>query len=389
MLDRASGGTLKAFPSACPIPTRQLVVAQVWVESVDSTRTGGNLPVVQSVAPCSVGVRGVNVVLSLAMIARDEARSIDRALQSVAPYVDEMIVVDTGSVDRTESVATRAGARVVRFRWIDDFSAARNVALAETRGDVALVIDADEWLVGGGETLRRWADGAPSFGAVTCHNQFGEDGAEIVDRSIRLLPRGALYEGAVHEQPRGDFPTRSSQLVIAHDGYLSAQRERKRGRNERILRRRLETEDGDGYLWYQLGCDLDLQERFDEAANAFGRALQLTPPGAPWRHPLLPRAMYAMAHAGRYAEAMGTFAAGRIEWPDSPDMWFVGADVMLTLGAADPRCAVELAPLVERAWQRCLEIGERPDLAGTVTGRGSFLAQRNLDTLVGLSHGTT
>ncbi len=71
--------------------------------------------------------------LALVMIARDEARCIERCLRSAAARVDEMWVLDTGSVDDTPALARRCGAQVVSWPWRDDFAAARNAALALTR----------------------------------------------------------------------------------------------------------------------------------------------------------------------------------------------------------------------------------------------------------------
>ena len=70
--------------------------------------------------------------IALVLIARNESRAIERCLASVRPWVDEMIVLDTGSVDDTPAIAARCGARVTHFTWIDDFAAARNAALALT-----------------------------------------------------------------------------------------------------------------------------------------------------------------------------------------------------------------------------------------------------------------
>ncbi len=64
--------------------------------------------------------------LALVMIVRDEARCIARCLESVAPFVDSMIVLDTGSTDDTVAIAQACGAAVHQFSWCDDFSAARN-----------------------------------------------------------------------------------------------------------------------------------------------------------------------------------------------------------------------------------------------------------------------
>src|SRR4051794_7642346 len=83
--------------------------------------------------------------VALVMIARDEARCIERCLASVRAHVDEMLVLDTGSTDGTPELARCAGARVASFAWCDDFAAARNAALVLADADWSLVLDADEW----------------------------------------------------------------------------------------------------------------------------------------------------------------------------------------------------------------------------------------------------
>ena len=83
-------------------------------------------------------------LVSLCMIACDEEANIGACLQSASRDVDEIIVVDTGSRDRTRSVARHHGARVVELPWRDDFSAARNHGLEQAAGEWILVLDCDE-----------------------------------------------------------------------------------------------------------------------------------------------------------------------------------------------------------------------------------------------------
>jgi len=80
------------------------------------------------------------------MIVRNEAERLERCLQSVAGFVDEMVVVDTGSDDDTAAIAASCGASVHLLAWPGDFAPARNHALDLVRGDWVLVLDADEWL---------------------------------------------------------------------------------------------------------------------------------------------------------------------------------------------------------------------------------------------------
>lgn len=84
--------------------------------------------------------------LSLCMIVRDEEVSLPKCLRSVKNVVDEMVVLDTGSVDRTPQIAHKFGAKVHHFTWCNDFSAARNDALKYVTGDWVLILDADETL---------------------------------------------------------------------------------------------------------------------------------------------------------------------------------------------------------------------------------------------------
>lgn len=85
--------------------------------------------------------------ISLCMIVRDEEAVLGRCLESVAPAVDEIIVVDTGSMDGTKAVAAAYTDRIFDFAWVDDFAAARNASFAKATGDYILWLDADDVLL--------------------------------------------------------------------------------------------------------------------------------------------------------------------------------------------------------------------------------------------------
>ncbi|MBN1156285.1 tetratricopeptide repeat protein [Candidatus Woesearchaeota archaeon] len=82
--------------------------------------------------------------LALCMIALNEERYIADAIKSLKPVLDEIIVVDTGSTDRTKEIVKGLGAKVIDFKWCDDFSAARNIGLDAATSDWIIVIDGDE-----------------------------------------------------------------------------------------------------------------------------------------------------------------------------------------------------------------------------------------------------
>src|SRR5205807_4207160 len=84
--------------------------------------------------------------VSLCLIVKNEEDNLPACLGSAADLVDEVVVVDTGSQDRTKEVAARFGAKVFDFPWVDDFAAARNESLRHATGDWAFWMDADDRL---------------------------------------------------------------------------------------------------------------------------------------------------------------------------------------------------------------------------------------------------
>ncbi|HEY6513882.1 MAG TPA: glycosyltransferase family 2 protein [Burkholderiaceae bacterium] len=323
--------------------------------------------------------------LALVMIARNEARCIQRCLDSVRSHVDSMLVLDTGSDDDTVGIAQRAGARVARFDWCDDFAAARNAALQMADADCSLVLDADEWLVDGALALQQLRGSMPSsVGVIRVDNLFGVDEATAscsVSWLSRVLPRGARYHGRVHEQPDAAWPRRRLDVTVRHDGYLDAPMRGKRGRNDTLLRLALAERPDDLYLHYQLGKDLELRGLFDQALPYYERALAGAAPREPWRHDLLLRLLFTLKKLARFSHAVLLAQEHHKSYGDSPDYCFALGDLLLEWAAHEPARGSDLLPLIEASWQRAVSIGERPELPDSVRGRGSFLPAHNLAVL--------
>ncbi|CAN7315569.1 glycosyltransferase family 2 protein [Phenylobacterium sp. LjRoot225] len=322
--------------------------------------------------------------LALVMIVRDEAAVIGRALDSARPHVDRMIVLDTGSTDGTPTLAAAAGAEVSSFDWCDDFAAARNASLALSDAAWNLVLDADEWIEAGAEAAlspQALPAGGDFFGMVRCDSAMGDAGAGGRAQTWlpRLLPRGARYEGRIHEQPVGPTRARRLPLILGHDGYTPDNLARKGDRNEALLMQALEATPEDPYLWFQLAKEHQVREHLPQAAICFAEALRLAGPDAPYRHSLVVRAITALKSAGRLDDALVLANAEVSAWGESPDFYFAIGDLYLECATHEPdRAASDFLPIVEAAWKRCLEIGERPDLDGSVAGRGSHMAAHNL-----------
>ena len=122
----------------------------VWIRATHaghSSPAPSKRPISFSATLAPIGgllLRSDDVRLSLCMIVRDSALTLRPCLESIRPWVDEMVVVDTGSVDETPRIVDELGGRLFHFPWCDDFSAARNESLRRARGDWLFWMDSDD-----------------------------------------------------------------------------------------------------------------------------------------------------------------------------------------------------------------------------------------------------
>ncbi len=149
---------------------------------------------------------GRKVTVSLCLIAKNEEDALGRLLPCVKDIMDEIIVVDTGSTDRTKEVAASYGAQIYEFPWIDDFAAARNYAFSKATQDYMMWLDADDLILEKDQKLLadiiRNLD--PSIDSVTLPYHIGMDAKGNVTFSLRRnrivkRERGYKWIGVVHE----------------------------------------------------------------------------------------------------------------------------------------------------------------------------------------------
>jgi len=318
------------------------------------------------------------------MIVRNEESCIQRCLRSAVAHVDRMLVLDTGSQDDTVALARACGAEVHQIAWPESFALARNHALALADADWNLVLDADEWIVSGGETLRLLVSGLSGPGVLRIDSNTDAAQAGVTsDWITRLLPRGVRYEGAVHEQPVCALLRSRLPVVIGHDGYLGNALQTKRGRNRAMLMTALQAADGrDPYLLFQLGKDFETYGELIPAADHYLQSLALAEAGDRYRSQLVVRAMHCLGKSGRLAEAMTLASEAMEDLGHLSNYQFTLGDICLDGAVARPDEALDQwLPLAEAAWLRCLAIGECPDQDGWVAGRGSYLAAHNLHAI--------
>ncbi len=205
--------------------------------------------------------------VTLCVIARNEEALIGRCLASVSGAVDQVVVVDTGSTDRTADRAREAGAEVSEFSWCDDFAAARNASIERARGDWILVLDADEQLATESRAALKplLEESRAAAFSVVVHNL--QPPGELVRfqnspivRLFRNAP-GHRYRGIIHESVteaivEAGGRVAPSPLVVVHDGYAHDSVQGGAGRATRnlaLLQMAASKAPTDPYLQYQLG----------------------------------------------------------------------------------------------------------------------------------------
>ena len=223
-------------------------------------------------------VRQSGARLSLCMITRDEAKNLPACLRSVRGEVDEIVVADTGSSDRTVQIAEESGARIARAPWKGDFASARNAALGLCTGDWVLQLDADEELRSEDRPLLRETlastDAQGLLVTLVSETRNGEALTQAVSRAVRLFRRlpGIAYRGMVHESVADSIVEAGgaigqSELVIVHKGYACGDDDlrRKKERNLEILTEQNRRHPGDLHTLLKLTETCVSLERIEEA----------------------------------------------------------------------------------------------------------------------------
>jgi glycosyltransferase involved in cell wall biosynthesis/Flp pilus assembly protein TadD len=283
--------------------------------------------------------------VSLCMIVKDEEPRLARCLADAALFVDEIVVVDTGSTDRTVEVAIACGARVHSVDWNNDYAAARNAAVAHAHGGWILSLDADERLSVADHrafvALMASLRATPAGAVFTTRNYVADAGVEgwrrndgayaeeagagwIPSDKVRLFPRSAhvLYEQPVHEVveaslQRAGIPLIRAAIPVHHYGRLDTQRTREKASQYAEIGRRKLAQGGSGDL--RAVRELAAQEQelgnHTAAIPLWQQVVRLDPSDA--------RAALglgvSLAAEGRYAEALPELERSSRMDPSKPE----------------------------------------------------------------------
>src|SRR3954454_13258483 len=324
------------------------------------------------------------LTLSLCMIVKDEEEMLPRCLASVKPAVDEIIIVDTGSTDRTVEIAHEFGATVLHHEWNGSFSDARNVSIETATGDWIIYLDADEVLV------EEDADGLRALTGRVWREAFSlvetnytcdiEDGTAMTHNALRMFRNRPEYrfKGRLHEQMAYALPGYLSerleytQLRIEHYGYLGVVRDSKdkSRRNLELLEQQVAEGTESAFQSFNLGSEYLALGEIDTAIGHFEKSWQMleSDPGRtvyPYVPTLANRFVTALREANRLDDADRQADESLELFEGFTDLVFQKAWIARSRG--DEAGARAL-------FERCLEIGDAPSRYSSVVGCGSYLS---------------
>lgn len=329
--------------------------------------------------------------LSLCMIVKDEEEMLPRTLEAVKPAVDEIIVVDTGSTDRTVEIAESFGAKVLHHEWTGDFSAARNVSLEAATGDWIVWLDADEVLVAeDADKLRKLAGQTWREAFYLVETNFTgdiEDGTAVTHNALRVFRNRSEYrfDGRLHEQMAHNLPgylaerVGYTQVRVEHYGYLGVVRESKdKARRNLEL---LEKQSADGvdtaFHKFNLGSEYLALGEYEKARDFLTRAwkdMEAEPnrTNYPYMPSLASRVVIALRETGHLDEAHRQADEGLEVFPGFTDLVYHQANIAKERGDAESAKAL---------FRRCIEMGDAPSKYSAIVGCGSYMALMALSAL--------
>ncbi len=298
--------------SAC----RQQLAAKVGFDDKEGRKLASEIAALTDLQPDpSIGIK-----LTACLIVKNEEQTLPRCLSSLTAVCDEIIVVDTGSSDKTVEIAESYGATIGHFDWINDFSAARNHALSLATGNWILWIDADEELDPGGITMLREGLMRPHFGGYFIKIiNFMTEGSrtdQYVHTPVRLFQRlpEIFFTGAIHEQilpqilSAGLLTATIQGAEIWHYGYTAEMME-ERGKEARtisLLESELAKQPDDSFQWFNLANVYAVANNPAESERAAREAIRCMAPESTVGSLTWYLLAYAQMEQGRASDALET-----------------------------------------------------------------------------------
>jgi glycosyltransferase involved in cell wall biosynthesis len=253
------------------------------------------------------------------MIVKNEEGVLNRCLDSVKDLIDEIIIVDTGSSDKTKEIAMNYTSKVYDYKWTNDFSAARNFAQSHATGEWIFYLDADEYV--DKNNLKQILDQLKNSSNLHKYDAFVVNQINFLGKygeNVGKNPTARLYKNdstiyfrrKIHEQlykTTGQLSIGFLELNIYHSGYLiNVEREKnKKERNIALIREELNRNSKSGFDYFNLGNEYLTHWQIELALQAYQKAFQLKGSiNKVWVPTAVERIIFCLIELKRYSEAL-------------------------------------------------------------------------------------
>ncbi|MGG5255316.1 glycosyltransferase [Neobacillus sp. SM06] len=310
--------------------------------------------------------------ISLCMIVKNEEEFLRRCLESVQSIVNEIVIVDTGSTDKTIEIAKEFNVKIYNFEWNGNFADARNFSIKNATSDYVLVLDADEYLDEGSIPLQENLKTEKDYYIVNIKNYL--DSQIFNHQAIRIFKnnQGFIYKGKIHEhlniEDYDGLTQETAKILIHHIGYTSKlyMKKNKHERNLKLLLEEVQNHPS-GYNFFNLGNQYKANGQFDKALGAYKKAFYLSKDRVYLSY-LLDQMGKCLLYLKRYEEGIELILNSIDGFPDYTNLYY-------TLGELYEAC--EYYKDAECCYLKCLELGDVTNQQ-TIEGVGGHLARFNL-----------
>jgi len=321
--------------------------------------------------------------VSLCMIVKNEETYLPRCLNSIKDIVDEIIIVDTGSTDKTVDIAKSFGAKVYYFQWNNNFSEARNESLKYATKDWILILDADDELyLKDQENFKDLLNRQLDENAIYYFETLNYYGSTIDDNSItiNLNPRlyknnhGTHYEGEIHNQlvhSENKYKAIYKLIKIHHYGYMNKtiESKNKRNRNITLLNEQIKKDPDNYFAHFNLGTEYAALNDEKTALEHYYKSYEKFDPYNGYSFLLIFRIVFLNYKIKDYDTAFKFINIGIEHYPKFTDLYFLKALIFKDMN---------IPTLQIKALEKCIELGEALSELKCIYGVGSFKAYYEL-----------
>ena len=323
--------------------------------------------------------------ISLCIIAKNEEQNIERCIKSAKPYVDQIVVVDTGSSDFTVEVAERLGAEVYDHLWQEDFAQARNKSLEKATGHWILFLDCDEEL----DPLT-----APKLKKIVQNEKYNGYWVKIINmfnnrpgtsfqgfRLFRNDPRHR-FECPIHEQIlpsviRNSSPETigHSTITIYHHGYENDETtyKNKIERNLKILHKAMKDYGQTGFLPFYIAVEHQKMGEYQRALEFYQQSLQKTDLKESYAPAMIRSMVHCYTALGQYQQGLDLANKFLNIYPGYTDLVYLKGIIYQQMGKISDALA---------CMNQCLAMGPPPVHLFSVQGIAQGLPLKAIQQLI-------